>query len=79
MRKSVAILCKLWPMPDRRVDHLAVDLARISLAGDGITTVETQPLGNHRFQTAHARVVASEQFEEASLSASGPLNAAGFQ
>ena len=63
----------------QRVEHLAIDLARVGLAGDRVDVVEAHLAGDQPVELADLVVVAAEQGEEAGLRAGRALGAAEAQ
>ena len=70
-----AVLVGRLPQAGQHIEDLAIDLARVGLAGDGEDPVEAHFACYQVIELAHAVVVASKQFEEAGLGAGGSLDA----
>ena len=74
-RQSVAILWALAPIRTKSGKDVAVDLARIGLAGDGVALGKTKGVAHYLVKLFDFVVVAVEEGEEAALGAGGALDA----
>ena len=72
------LVCGL-PQAGQGIENLAIDFARVGLAGDGVDRVEAHLAGDQLIQAADALVIAAEEGEKTGLRAGRALDAAEAQ